>query len=209
MVAQITGGTLKYGETRKIADFENKRADVELSFNVAENDSSEDALNHVKSLAKRHCYDMLNQAMQVKAPTIAPVELIGVEPGGIGPKVHNKRAPKMPTPEHLGSAAIIAAKIAEITPKVVEINLPDPATLVDPISEICVNPVLAIHGKIITDEELMDATSKTQQNVRNAIGIRKLIAEMGVKVPPGRVIEIPQLLRQDYLDKLKLIKPLA
>lgn len=66
-----------------------------------------------------------------------------------------------------------------------------------------------VTGTVITDAELMDATTKHQQHVKNAIAIKKLIRELGVTTPPGRLIDLAQDKRQEYLDRLKDIKPLA
>ncbi len=63
--------------------------------------------------------------------------------------------------------------------------------------------------KEITDKELNDATQSCQARVKNAPAIRKILAELGVKQPGGRLIDLPQDKRQTYIDKLKEVKPLA
>lgn len=195
MLAQITSGTVKYGETRKMADFENKRADVELSFNIPDGQDIEKAIEEVTHAAKEKCFNMFGCHY---APVLLPVGS-DPTPGAINPpslpKVHNKRAPKMPAPEHLVSEAMKSPPF-------------DPAALEEPVA----NPTPISAGsveKVITDAELMDQTTKHQQMVKNAIAINKLINELGVKKPPGRLIDLPQEKRQEYLDRLKLIQPLA
>lgn len=204
MQAQITGGSIKYGETRKMADYENKRADVELAFNVPEGQEHEDVINHVKGLAYRHCAEMLGQSLNNMCATeIVERAREAQEKLNAGPpKVHSKRAPKMPVPEHLESAAIVAAK-SEVSKPIDPVALEEP----EPIKPV-VKEALATENSI-TDADLMDATSKHQQHVKNAPAIRKLLNELGVKTPPGRLIDLPQEKRQDYLIRLSQIQPLA
>lgn len=219
----ITGGTVKYGETRKMADFENRRADVELSFNVADSETDpQKIIANVAAMARQRCFEMFSNIV-LTTPVLAPVDS-NLIPGALTPsgvpgqynmpayqqiaekldqqeaenktaRVHSKRAPKMPVP-----IAVPTAFVA------------DPAALEEPPALILTPttaPVAASAVKEITDAEIMDATTKHQQQVKNAPAIRKLLTEMDLTVPPGRIIEIPQAKRQTYLDKLVQIKPLA
>lgn len=200
---QVTNGTVKYGETRKIADFENKRADVELIFTIAEQEEYSAAIDAVKSVAIQKCRDMLGQPTTLKMPEVV---LVGQELTGaqvlermnevLEPKpAKTKKPPKMPVAEN---APVIAADPAEIIEPVVETLVQD-----------SLDDILPPLTEEITDATLMDATTKQQQQVKNPVAVRKLITECGVKCPPGRLIDIPQDQRQKYLDGLKLIKPLA
>ena len=64
-------------------------------------------------------------------------------------------------------------------------------------------------AKEITDKELNDATQKCQSAAKNAPAIRKILGDLGIKTPPGRIIDLPQDKRQKYLDLLLTVKPLA
>lgn len=189
----ITGGTVSYGETRKIADYENKNAKVELSFNVPEGQPDNVAINTAKDLAINYCKDMLRPPRE--APVLVRETVTEAKPVKAKP-------PKMPAPEHLVSVALTEAITEEITnaTPLCATEIIEKAKLVDTLSE----PV-----KEITDAEIMDATSKHQQQVKNAPAIRKLINEMGIKCPPDSLITMPQDRRAAYLKRLPAIKPLA
>lgn len=201
----ITGGTISYGETRKIADYENKNAKVELNFNVAEGADHAQAIENVKSLAKRHCNEMLHGVMQKQTIMSTPADqyckpafqIIGEmldeqEAKAVEKKVHHKRAPKMPEVT-TNSPDVTASQGGNASDMIMN--------FVVPLSE---TPTITV----ITDATIMDSVSKTQEKVKNAPAIRKLLNEF-VKSPPNRVVDLPQDKRQAFLDGLKLIKPLA
>lgn len=191
----ITGGTVKYGETKKLADFENRVAHVELSFNLMEDEDTDAAITRVSMLAKAKYQEMTGNA-RITTPTVAPVGMNLLEPGGLTEiplKTEKKsKAPAMPP---------VAAKEETVVVVEAEITIPEPPK----------TPKKAVEPSetVISDEQLNDATTKTQAAVKNAPAIRKLLNELGVKTPPGRLIDLSQDKRQTYLDGLKLIKPLA
>lgn len=211
MEVQITNGSVKYGETRKIADFENKRADVELSFNVAEGQDYHGALETVIRLTKTKCFEMLSgkpapehlisaalQSQLISAAMQSPPPSQNITATEVEERVkahskaaHSRRAPVPKMPEPLKSMDVVS----------------DPAAIAEPAPSVA--DLGALAEPAITDAMLMDATSKQQERVKNAVAVRKLINECGVKTPPGRLIEMPQDQRQKYLDGLKEIKPLA
>lgn len=210
----ITNGTIKYGETRKIADFENKRADVELSFSIAEGAQPEGAIESVMYLALTKAHELLTglhkpnanafllQSDYVKPdPVAVPKTMTAAEVLKEFPqpeeqpkaaKVHSKRAPKMPaaeTEQHLRD---------------------DPAAILEEVDSLKVIETPEVNSlKVITDEQLKDATSSCQEKVKNPIAIRKLLGELGVKTPPGRLFDLAQDKREAYLAGLLTIKPLA
>lgn len=202
----ITGGTIKYGETRKMAEFENKRADVELAFNVAEGEDAAKAIEVVKDLARNHCHTMLagvsNAPKYGNAPALAVAVAFNDEPQAsivneANPLTTTKSRGRKPAPK-------MPAQEEKITTVEAEIVIPEPPAA--PKAEVVIaEPV----KDGITDAELMDATTKCQQKVMNAPAIRKLLNECGVKAPPGRIIDLPQDKRQTFLNGLNSIKPLA
>lgn len=195
-MTQITNGTIKVGQTIKTGDFESKRADVELSFNVAEGEDHDAAIAFVGKTAHSHLYAILGVTPPLA--TAARDE----KPAAV------KKAPKMPTVAKTEDANVVD----EPAPATVRGNAklkeaaPDPSVIEDNIDDLMGGAPAA---KEITDKEMMDATQKCQQEVKNAPAIRKLLGEMGVKVPPGRVIDVEQAKRATYIEKLKEIKPLA
>lgn len=229
----ITNGVIKYGETRKIADFENKRADVELSFSApTTSDGSTGAvsptfIDELQFDAKRRCHAMLGLAPK---PEHLVSDALKFQPGDVvqtsdgqkhvcaqpeeqpkPAKVHNRRAPKMPGSSVAEIPEVIHRIDAEIdlaTGKVTETI--DQAMCATEVVERAREAAMIEAGTVlITDADLLDATSKRQQDVKNPVAIRKLLTDLGVKSPPGRLVELPQDKRQAYLDRLKDIKPLA
>ena len=192
----ITHGTIKYGQTVKTGDYENKRCDAEISFSVPEGEDPETHIENAKNAAHWHANDILNKntstppAVKAKESTVA--------------KKEPKKLPKAAEPEQdpLADRTVppfIAKEIAEANAKsaeTVEEDLGDLMGGEEPVKEI-------------TDKELTDATQKCQSRAKNAPAIRKALNELGIKTPPGRIIDLPQEKRAEYLKKLEEIKPLA
>lgn len=200
----ITNGVIKYGETRKIADFENKRADVELSFTAPESTTQIAAfITAIQDEAKFRCHQMLGISAKpehlVSQALAFPNLLSDTEVADKRAKVHNRRAPKMPVAESVTVTPADPAAMAE------------PEQYGKPVPEQIKEAAIAAGDPsfVITDTDLLDATTKRQQDVKNPIAIRKLLGDLGVKTPPGRLVDLTQDKRQAYLDGLKDIKPLA
>ena len=199
----ITNGTIKYGQTVKTGDYENKRGDVELSFTLAEGQSVDEELNHARSVAHGHLHSMLG--INGSAATVA--------------------APKAPQPAKKAVAKhAVVEKVAETDEEILD-RTPHPSMPKPPVAKAVVaenkkaaevveenlDDLLGTEevAKEITDKEMTDATQRCQAANKNSPAIRKVLNECGVKAPPGRIIDIPQAKRQEYLDKLAEIKPLA
>lgn len=204
--AQITNGIIKYGETRKIADFENKRADVEISFTIADAKDAEQVIENIQQMVRRKCVEMLGLAPILPAANLKPEHLVSdlmqappLPTTGPAP-ARKPRAPKMPEV----SAPVTADPAAMDEPTVYKEG--DVVQTSDGDKAVAMLPV---GPATITDADLMDATTKCQQAVKNSPAIRKLLNQLGVVTPPGRLIDLPQVKRQEYLDGLKTIKPLA
>lgn len=203
MDATITGGSIKYGETRKMADFENKRVDVELAYNVAAGRNADEAMQQVAMMATKQCQKMLDGKAPIPewvSKSIVPSVGLADTPEKSTTLKQPKRAPKMPVAENMPPNSAPVAEIKAVDPAALE----EPIDAAKPLPEAQTSD-----APIITDAELMDATSKHQEQVKNAIAIRKLMNDLGLKAPPGKLIDLPQDKRQEYLDKLILIKPLA
>jgi hypothetical protein len=194
---KVTNGVIKYGRSIKTGDFESKRGDVELSFTIAEGADADEAIAAVEGMAIKHVFDILGHQEDSARKAAPKAEAAG-------------KAPK--PPKATAAATTKAADASDVeeppAPKFIEKEVAAKAAAA-PAEEnlddlLCMEPT-----KEITDKELTDATQKCQAAVKNAPAIRKLVADMGVKMPPGRIIDIPQDKRQEYLDKLKEVKPLA
>lgn len=218
----ITNGTIKYGETRKIADFENKRADVELSFSIAEGAQPEGAIESVMHLALTKAHELLTGLHKPK-PEHVVSNALKFKPGDVvqntdgsksvcvqpeeqpkATKVNSKRAPKMPTPD-VEEMTLALKELRDDPAAILEESTPDIGNSLGGVA----SGVGTALTDVITDEQLKDATSTCQEKVKNPIAIRKLLGELGVKTPPGRLFDLAQDKRQAYLDGLLTIKPLA
>jgi hypothetical protein len=198
----ITNGTIKYGQTIKTGEYENKRGDIELSFKIAEGEDHDAVLEHVKHVAHQHLHSMLGAA----APT--KIEKVPAKPA----KSTKVPAPVQPAPkpaadpsgmEEVESERPPVPALATGTPVhagIVEENLDDIMGGIEDDKE---------PAREITDKELNDATQKCQSQNKNGVAIRKILGDLGIKTPPGRIIDLPQEKRQTYLDRLKEVKPLA
>lgn len=204
----ITNGTIKYGQTVKTGDYENKRADVELSFTVPEGEDAQGHIEHAHELAKHHCHRILGQASNSPAsnPTAAaPVKIEAVAPVA------------KPTPVARGKSKLAATKASAeaIDARTESQEEAQPAILQKDTSkekeESSLDDLLGLNEAPteITDKALNDAVQKQQDAVKNAPGIRKLLNEFGIKTPPGRLIDLEQSKRADFIAKLQLIKALA
>lgn len=190
MTATITNGTIKFEQNVKTGDFESKKSSVELSFTIAEGSDADAAIESVARKAKSHNDKLLGFAV---ADTVA-------KPAA---------ASAVPKPDK-------AAKAPKV-PSQAKAALADPADVEDVIEQNSaaasddddLSALLGTGTTEITDKELMDATQKCQLATKNGSAIKQEIKNTGITVPPGRVIDIPQDKRQQYLDALKVIAPKA
>ena len=215
---QITNGTIKYGETRKIADYESKTGHVELSFNIPEGHDPHEAIESVHLMAREHLHAMLHgtkrsdvslpkeptaakpaAAKAPKAVTKAPAPAVADKPTTAAVADTTTAGDEMPPiPASMQRQNTAATSVGQTTAvSVDEENLDDLLGL---------TPTAA---KEITDKEMMDATQKCQSANKNGPAIHAAVRACGVKCPPGRVIDIAQEKRQAFLDLLKEVKPLA
>lgn len=201
---QVTNGVIKYGETRKIADFESKTASVELSFMVNEDEDADYSTDFVGNMVHRHFANMIG----MKTAGVSPVASTAKPAAG---KTAAK-APKIPTTPAADKPA--AKSTADTSALVEEPEAPAAATKEEAPEDYGLDDLMGgdaphPHVKEITDKELADSTQQCQAKNKNGLAIRKALNDCGVKHPPGRIIDLPQEKRQEYLDKLKEIKPLA
>lgn len=210
-MTQVTNGVVKYGRTVKTGDYENKRADVELSFTVAEGENPEHAIFTVGNMAAAHCNAILN--VPNETPVAKPAAAEAPKSVKKAAKVESKaEAPKAETVEvdEAEVPAILKGKMLDPTTgkpamKNGEIVDNDPLGIDDGLGDLL---GIAEPAKEVTDVALHDATQKCQDETRNPLAIRKLLDSLGIKAPL-RVIDLAQEKRPAYLEGLKKIRPLA
>jgi hypothetical protein len=203
----ITNGVVKFGRTVKTGDFENKRGDVELSFNVPDGGDADTALHEVKEKARGHLHTMLGHPEDAGAIAAAPK-----------PKATKAKAEPMPKTETAApkpkTDAASMVEEPEVVPNFIKggkgkaEEIPDPAAMAEDDGLGDLLSTAPAQAKKITDKELLDATQACQQAHKNGPAIHKLLADLGVNSRAGgRVIDLPQEQRGEYLEKLKLIGP--
>jgi hypothetical protein len=202
---QITNGTIKYGRTIKTGDFEGKRGDVELSFNIPEGEDAHEAVERVHETVKHHLHLILGHDEDTPDRARPPKPAKETRTTKKLPAAAKEETKSAETVDEPKDPAFLAKELAEkkaAEAKAGEIVDNDPLGLGDLMGE-------GEPAKEITDKELTDATQKCQSRAKNAPAIRKALNELGIKTPPGRIIDLPQEKRQEYLNKLDAIKPLA
>lgn len=192
---QITNGVVKYERNIKTADFEGKKASVELSFNVPDGEEAGEHIAYVTILAENHVHAALglDKTKSQVTPTAAAPAKTEAAPA-------TKPAPAAKGKAKVAKKAVDPASVEEEEPE------DDSSNSGDGLDDLFgLNEALAE----ITDKALNDAVQKQQDAVKNAPAIRKLLNEFGIKTPPGRLIDLEQSKRADFIAKLQLIKPLA
>jgi hypothetical protein len=58
-MAKVAGGKVTFARTVQPADYESKRAECELVFEVEDGESPEDALREVGALVRRECLSLV------------------------------------------------------------------------------------------------------------------------------------------------------
>lgn len=194
---QITNGVVKYERNIKTADFEGKKASVELSFNVPDGEEAEHHAAHVGAMAIRHAHAILGLEKSQTAPAENPT---AAAPAKAEAAPATKPAPAAKGKAKAAKKAVDPASVEEEDP---EDDSSNSGEGLDDLFGLNEAPAE------ITDKALNDAVQKQQDAVKNAPAIRKLLNEFGIKTPPGRLIDLEQSKRADFIAKLQLIKPLA
>lgn len=184
----ITAGTISYGETRKIADYENKTAKVELSFSVEDGEDYDAVIESVMALAKAKFHSMMADAAgraetdEVAVPKrpVGRPRTIKVELHPKGPTVHNEFTP--PAAVEQREAIAEAAKV-EAAP-VVEVK-PEPAP-----------------AMMIPDTQVTDAVKETHSRIKDAQRIKETAAKYGVP-KGGHIANMPQEGRAAFIAELQ------
>lgn len=198
-MAEVTNGSVKYSRTKKDADFGiNRTAEVSLSFNLGGEDDYSAFARTVGSQSIDIAEGMLaNQggvvvvpAATAKTAEVAPAndkDRLAAEATAAKPP-RAPRAPRAPKPAEAVLTAGDPADVSEPAKPVVA----DPAATEDwdkPAAEI-------------PDVELTGACSRAAKELGSSVPVRAIIDEFtGSKQKV--VKDIPQPLRQAFLDKLE------
>jgi len=212
-MAQITGGSVTFGRTIQPAQYESKKAEVTVTFAVAEGETRQMAqamLNGAAEMAQTKALELVGLKPAAKAqadltsaqdakpePNKALDKIVDEDrPGskrgpGRPPKAPEKPAETAPAEDPLAAAEAESANEAS-----------EAAQHVDADADLLAG---AVAPQPISDKEILDAVTKKMAEINNGPAI-KAVREKFVQTPKG-VRDIPQEKRSEFLIELaKLTK---
>lgn len=212
MTTMLTGGRIVFGKTVQPEPYHSNKAEAEFSFTVPEGVSTEEALRtiqYVQDLAVVKVHDMLGKKVEAKVASAATAT---PKTGGTAaPVVRTKAdieaevtaaATKAPAGKAAPRKPPAAAK-GEATPNITANpeNRVDPAQVDDAAAigdEDFGAPVETMVPVVeVTDADLQAACGKKNQEIKDAIKIRGVIAKYGLQLAA-----IPQDKRKEFLTEL-------
>jgi hypothetical protein len=199
-MAVITGGKVNYGRTVKTGDYENKRADAELSFTVDEGEQPVTGIEQASKLAFEAVVRILKLAPAASvAPATAPAPAeaapVVVQPITKADLEKAAKAPRAAPGKKKANEAINA------TGRSVEGGQPADPAEVDLGGQANFDAILAI----IPDTDLTAACNTKHAEINDRDRIKGLVGKY-VDQPKGPVISIPQEKRAAFLAELKTLK---
>lgn len=195
----ITHGEVTFGQTNNLGDYNSKKAEVKIGFNVDEGDDAAKQLDAAGQMAKAKCAELLGNtpaaakiaapaapavpAGPTKADLAAAAKIASPETAAPKPRAKKPPAPKpAEDPSAMSDETVIEEPAAEDASDLFSAEEPDaPAAK-------------------ITDEELTTSITKRNAVINNPPVIRQLISKY-VKMP-GQARDIPQEKRQEFLTEL-------
>lgn len=184
-MSQIIGGKITFGRTVNPAQYESKKAEVEISFVVAEGEDFHQIAQEAAAFA------------EAKA-----LEMVGLKPI---PKAAAAPTKAAETKEEYAERA--KAEEAKLPPPLKRPPGRPPSKPTAPVAdELDDAPVEDVEtaepAKAITDKDLTDAITRQQHKINNAPEIRKLIAKFNNEVLGKQSRDIPQPRRAEFLMEL-------
>lgn len=217
-MSQITNGKVSYGRTVKTGDYENKRADVEIGFNVGEGEDESEVLSRASNLAKYKCELLLGIAKELapaEQPSV-PVSTTHIAAAAAAPAAANptRRGPaKKPpvidvvlTDEEKAEAAAKAKAATDAKADTASLDGLEEGLTEAEVTEAAggdvssIDDLLGADAQPITDQALVEAITTKNGQINNAVAIRQLIGKY--VNPPKGAKDIPAEVRQKFLDDL-------
>lgn len=191
MSGQITGGTVRIEETKQIADYQPRKAVVELHFSAEDARGAEAILDHASDLAVKKVAELLGKPAPAAAKTEGGETKAAKPPG---------RPPKPKTePEKTNGAAAAAADDLPTDTKIETKPKAEPAA--DDLSDLGVETA----APQITDQDLMSKISAHNHKSKNPVAIRQLIAKQFADPTGKKAQDIPQEKRAAFIEALHQI----
>lgn len=222
-MSQITNGRVTFGRNVKTAEYEGKKAEVEISFAVGEGEDYKDVLDLAATTARDKAYEILGLLKPPATATSTAAVQAAAAPQTEAPKTPARRGPKKPPVQEVvlteADKAEIAAKLeaaSKLTPGIStgeqrrDPNNPDDVDDLENLGnetgtqssgdEENLDDLLGGAPAPVTDEDLVSAITTKNAKLKNPVAIRQLIGKF-VK-PGGQAREIAAENRQDFLDQL-------
>lgn len=201
--AVITGGVVVFEQSRKLAEYENRKASVTFNVNAPDGQTAEDEVARALKIAQNYVLSALGLADPLALAAVVDATVKAVAATATQAEGKPKKAPKAPkappadpadltAPEETFEKAAVTRQISNGTE-----DRKDPADL-DPFSA---------PAPVITDAALMDAIGKKNVSLiashkeAGTAMIKELIAKKGVT----RYAEIPQSIRAFFLVELEAL----
>lgn len=225
---QITGGKVIFARSVQPAQYETKKAEVEITFVLAEGENLGATLDTAASLAQNKALEMVglqkSEATQARLTSLAASDAAAAmlprtpatkeaaaaamnakEPAPPKPAKPPKvpKAEAKPDPAALDDDTAHAAKIAENTVKNGEAraisDTPDDRKEPEDLTDMLGG---AEPMKEITDEDLTGAIMQHNAKIKNPTAIRQLIIKFVGKTP-CQARDLPKERRAEFLEDLK------
>lgn len=206
-MTKILGGEVTYERSVKVADYENKKASVKLTFGIEEGTPAAETsfyIAQVTSAARDHVEGVLGLKKIAVAP---PVKAETVPAPAAAPTDKDKLAAAAAKPAEAPKP--VRARAPRVVEQAKESEPAKPAPAVDPLADLNedfgADPATAAP---ITDKELSEHCSAINGKIKNPVLIRQLIGKYtGPK--PANAQNIPAESRAKFVAELKTLQPAA
>ena len=203
-MTQITGGSTRFMRRVQVAQYEPKEAEVTLTFAVSDGDD----YHHIAATAGAEALTLTECMLAGKFAPQAAKEAVA------------QSAPVEHKPRKTSKSPELAAPYAEAAKAVKEPVKTDPSAVEDlsameaeanaEVNAAAADPSAMTEETVvqeIPDKTLVDACSAASKLTQNSDAIRAIIS--GYVAPPGRVANIPQDKRAEFLLKLQTVPKLT
>jgi hypothetical protein len=197
-MTQITGGSTRFMRRVQVAQYEPKEAEVTLTFAVS------DGQEHT-AIASQAAHEAMYLTECMLTGKIAPPAkeaVVQSAPVEHKPVSHKKTTKSEPVKTDPSAVEDLSAMEAEVNAEV-NATAADPSAMEDTSIITGDGPVV----QEIPDKTLVDACSAASKLTQNSDAIRAIIS--GYVAPPGRVANIPQDKRAEFLLKLQTVPKLT
>lgn len=210
---QITGGKVTFTRGIQPAQFETKKAEVEISFTLAEGEELGAGLDRAAELAQGKALELVGLKKPAVTAGSTAQTTQEATPKTAGPTKADLEAEKATELAAKAARAEAAKGKAVVFPKADDgIDMTDadkPAIStggerVDPAEMSSDDDLLMGTAPEVSDVDLTSTITRKNHAIKNPTAIKALIGTF--VVPPKGSRDIPQALRADFLAKLELLE---